>query len=365
MRKETIIIAGGGTGGHLFPGVAVAQALPQLRPDMRVVFTISGEREYRYLADYHLELVKICSAPLYRGLDPRILLSLALTLWGFIQSLALIVRVCPVVVIGTGGYVSGPVLLSAYLRKVPGLICEQNIIPGFTNRLLSRLAKISAVSFEDTPLAGRAKQVVTGNPIRRECEPWQREKARRYLGLSLGKPTILIMGGSQGAHRINQAVMEALEKGFGQKYQFLLQTGAEDLPAVKEVVERSGISAVVKPFFNEIGAVYGSADLALCRAGGGTFELLSAGLPLVLVPYPFAASQPPDGKCQLLGAAGGGAVVIKDSELNGATLAKCIDSLFGDRKRLAGMARASRAMAYPQSAFRVAELAFALARGEN
>lgn len=364
MRKETIIIAGGGTGGHLFPGVAVAQALQQLRPDMRVVFTISGEREYRYLADYHLELVKICSAPLYRGLDPRILLSLALTLWGFIQSLALIVRVCPVVVIGTGGYVSGPVLLSAYLRKVPGLICEQNIIPGFTNRLLSRLAKISAVSFEDTPLAGRAKQVVTGNPIRRECEPWQREKARRYLGLSLGKPTILIMGGSQGAHRINQAVMEALEKGFGQKYQFLLQTGAEDLPAVKEVVERSGISAVVKPFFNEIGAVYGSADLALCRAGGGTFELLSAGLPLVLVPYPFAAANHQMANASYW-AAGGAAVVIKDSELNGATLAKCIDSLFGDRKRLAGMARASRAMAYPQSAFRVAELAFALARGEN
>jgi UDP-N-acetylglucosamine--N-acetylmuramyl-(pentapeptide) pyrophosphoryl-undecaprenol N-acetylglucosamine transferase len=364
MHRETIVIAGGGTGGHLFPGVAVAQALQQLRPDMRIVFTISGERERRYLGKYPLEVTTISSAPLYRGLNLRILASLAVTLYGFVQSLALMAKVHPLLAIGTGGYVSGPVLLAAYLRKVPGLICEQNIIPGFTNRVLSRLAEISAVSFENTPLAGGTKQVVTGNPIRQECQPWQREKARGYLGLSANRPTILIMGGSQGAHRINQAVCEALKTGFGKKYQFVLQTGEEDYLEVMEAVGKSGVAALVKPFFSEIGAVYGSADMALCRAGGGTFELLSAGLPLVLVPYPFAA-----GGHQMANAnywaGGGAAVVIKDSELSGATLAKCIDGLIGNRKKLAQMARASRAMAHPQSARRVAELALALARGEN
>lgn len=364
MRKSTIIIAGGGTGGHLFPGVAVAEALCRLDPSRRIIFTISGSRENRHLKPYQLEVVRISSAPFYRGLDPRIFASLVITFLGLIQSLALIIRVRPEVVVGMGGYIAGPVTLAAYLRGVPSIICEQNAVPGLTNRLLARLADIVAVSFEDTPIKSKARLVVTGNPIREECRPLPKGKARARLGISRSKPVILVMGGSQGAHRINRAVIRAFETGFGRRYRFILQTGEADFSAVKEAVDRAGISALVRPFYERMGAIYGAADLALTRSGGGTFELLACGIPLILVPYPYAAAGHQTANA-LHWQRGGAAVVVKDREFDGERFAKLIDDLMADKGRLKRMAKFSRKMAHPHAAGVVAQLALELAGGEK
>jgi UDP-N-acetylglucosamine--N-acetylmuramyl-(pentapeptide) pyrophosphoryl-undecaprenol N-acetylglucosamine transferase len=299
---------------------------------------------------------------LERSLHPRNFLLPVGFAWATARAGRLLRRLGPALVIGTGGYGSAPVVVAARLRRTPTVILEQNIVPGLTNRLLSRVADVACVAFEPSRdwLAPGIKVVVTGNPIRRVNGVNDVAGARGRLGLEAGLFTVFIFGGSQGAQRLVTAAEGALGELAGRDVQLIVQTGdaaALDVPALWRG------RLVVKPFFDEIYDCYRAADLVFCRAGGGVAEVLAFGRPMVLVPYPFAAHGHQQRNAAYLEQEGA-AVVIEDEQLDGVKLAAVIAEYEGDGERRAAMARASRELGRPDAAQRVAREALALA-GKN
>jgi UDP-N-acetylglucosamine--N-acetylmuramyl-(pentapeptide) pyrophosphoryl-undecaprenol N-acetylglucosamine transferase len=361
-RQETIriVIAGGGTGGHLFPGLATAEAIKAAAHHVGITFVGTGRPvEERALAGKPYEYRVLRAPRLERSLHPRNFLLPASFGWAVVRAGRLLRELTPALVMGTGGYASAPVVVAARLRRAPTVILEQNIMPGLTNRLLSRVADVACVAFEPSRdwLAARVKVVVTGNPIRSVSRADDAAGARARLGLAEDLFTVFIFGGSQGAQRLVSAAKGALDELAGRDLQLVVQTGdaaALDVPALWRG------RLVVRPFFDEIYDCYRAADLVVCRAGGGAAEVLAFGKPMVLVPYPFAAHGHQQGNAAYLEQEGA-AAVVEDEELDGAKLAALILEFEGDDERRAAMARASRELGRPDAAARVAREALALA----
>lgn len=286
------VFAGGGTGGHLFPGIAVARAILDQRIAAEVLF-IGSERdvERRILADAglpHLSLAAFSTADLRR--NP------AMFAWGswraYRRAVAILNERRPQAVIGCGGFASVPVVLAAARLAVPVLLLEQNIIPGRATRRLSRWAAAVCVSFaqtvEEFPRSVRC--VVTGNPVRREIvDAFQDPPAGE---IDEGPPTLLILGGSQGAASINAAViaLAAQAPRLFEGWRILHQTGSDDAASLAEAYHRLGIDARVESFFTDMAAIYRQTDAALSRAGATTLaEFAIAAIPSILVPFPKAA----------------------------------------------------------------------------
>jgi UDP-N-acetylglucosamine--N-acetylmuramyl-(pentapeptide) pyrophosphoryl-undecaprenol N-acetylglucosamine transferase len=271
----------------------------------------------------------------------------------------------PDVVIGVGGYSSGPVVLVAAVRRVPTMVLEQNAVPGLTNRLLSRFVRAAAVSFESTRQFFGSKAFVSGNPVRpefldgagREQEP----------GGDAGTTRVLVFGGSQGAHAINVAMVEAAEElaGQGPRLRITHQTGERDVEMVRAAYKQRGLAAEVEPFLDDMARRFGQADLVVCRAGATTLaEITAAGKAAILIPLPTATDDHQRKNAEAL-MASGAADLLLQHDLNGHVLAERIVALAGDRARRDRMAGAARALARPDAARVIVDRALELMRASG
>jgi len=272
----------------------------------------------------------------------------------------------PDVVVGVGGFASGPVLLFAALLGYPTMLLEQNALPGVTNRLLARVVRAAAVNFEAALAFFPRTGFVAGNPVRPEFFPAQNEEANDRFTQPRDAARVLIFGGSQGSHAINVAMVEAASRlaASGVRLAITHQTGERDLDLVRGAYQRAGLQARVEAFIFQIDGEMKSADVVICRSGATTLaELAASATPAILVPLPTATDDHQRKNAEVVARAGA-AMVIEEREL-GSTLAGVLSGLLGDRGRLQVMSAAARALARPDAAQRIADRAeeLALRRG--
>lgn len=360
-----LVIAGAGTGGHLFPGIAVAEALVRRVPGSRVLFVVTGRPvEEAVLSGLPFETARVSAAALKgMGWGARLRSLLVTTPKGLFQSLGLLRRFSPHAVLGMGGYSAAPVIMAAFLMRIPRFIHEQNRVAGMTNRWLSRLAGQVFVSFRDTRIGCRPGKIqYTGLPVRepiRECAGAR----MRDTGNRKEKPfTLLVLGGSQGARNINRAVVEAFS--FLRRpadFRVIHQTGPADEVQVRRFYEETGVPATVSAFFRDMAAVYREADFAVCRAGAATVsEIAVVGLPAVFIPYPYAADDHQAANARSL-ADIGAAEIIPERELSGRALAECLEAYAYDAARFERAARAARSAGRPDAAGAIVDAVIASA----
>jgi len=360
------VIAGGGTGGHLFPGIAIAEAFIEREMGNEALF-IGTEKgiEAKVLAGGKFPLRTIQAMPL-KG---RSLLGKVKAIWSIPMAIkeaySILKGFQPQLVLGVGGYASGPTLMAASILGMKRAIHEQNVIPGMTNRILKWFSQRIFVSFKETKrYFPDEKTIVTGNPIRREIfQPGENVK-----GIEKRKGdrfSLLIFGGSAGAHRINEAVMRALDplqeiKSFLRVFH---QTGREDADWVSKGYREKGFDALVRPFFEDMGTYYQLSDLVVCRSGASTVaELAVCEKAAILIPYPYAAHNH-----QLINAQKlvdlGAARMIRDEELNGPSLAQTILHLYGHPEERTRMEEKIRQVGRPRAAQEIVDHCYALVGG--
>lgn len=359
-----VLIAGGGTGGHLFPGIALAEELTTRHPENDVLFvgTARGlEATVVPRVGFKLELIDVA------GIKGKGLSGLVRGLFKVPGALfaagKILRRYKPAVVVGVGGYASGPVVMAAWLMGIPTAVLEQNALPGLTNKLLGKIAKRSFVSFEEARRFFPAKRTSNvGNPIRRALlenflrpEPRSAERAR-----------LLVFGGSLGAHAINVATVEALKHlGPGQALEVVHQTGEKDLEETRAAYAAAGVPATVVPFIEDMSAAYAAASVIVCRAGATTLaELTVCKKAAILIPFPQAADDHQTVNAAAL-VAKGAAAMIPQAELTGERLAAEIRQLVEDPARRHKMERAAGLLGRPEAAKEIADVLVELVFGEG
>jgi len=357
------ILAGGGTGGHVIPALAIANQLKKSY-DAEVLFigTARGiENRLVPAAGFPLQLVRV-GALKNVSLTTRLKTAFDLprAVWDAARMLN---QFAPDVVIGVGGYASGPAMLAAVVKHIPTLAFEPNVVPGFANRMVARLVSGAAVHFEETAEYFRHAEV-TGVPVRQaffEIAPKRQ-----------GTPTVLVFGGSQGAHAINDAMMRCLPvlQREAPGIHIIHQTGERDyndaLAAYKHLCESAAsFTFEVFKFIEDMPAAFARADLVVCRSGASTVaEIAAAGKPAVFVPFPRAADDHQRVNAEALERAGA-AVVVEESKLEGVWLAETIAALLQDSSRLQKMSAAARGMAHPNAARDIAAMAARVAGMEE
>lgn len=352
-----IMIAGGGTGGHVYPGLAVAEEMKRLRPHSEVMF-VGGRRglEAQAVPESGFRIRFIVTRGFPRRAWWRWPWAVLANVVGLFQALWVVATERPDAVLGTGGYVSGPVSLAAFLLGRPLLLQEQNSIPGLANRWLARVADEVHLSFTEARAFFKRKDnlKITGNPVRAYVLNGDRSQAVREFGLLESRPTVFVFGGSRGAHRINEATLEAMRRLKGRvDVQFILQTGREDYEWARQVVESEQLPARVLPFLRQIQLAYAIADLVVCRSGAMTLaEIAACGTPAILVPYPYAAHNHQEVNANNLVERGAAALIL-DHELDGERLAKEIAHLLADRQTLRRMSAHARTFARLDAAERI------------
>lgn len=354
-----LLVAGGGTGGHLFPGVAVAEELKRLDPDSEVLF-VGTQRgiESRVLPGLgweleHIEVSGIKTVGFAGAIRGALRVPGAL-----LQSRRIIKKFNPDVVIGVGGYASGPVVLAAKLMRIRTAILEQNSIPGMTNRILGKVAKKIFLSFEHTQRFFRArKSELVGNPIRRQIL----ESLGGDGDPAKGEPEALrlfVFGGSQGAMAVNTMCCAAAKKLREQNIHFDIvhQTGKADLEATQERYEKGGVPADCRAFIADMASEYKAADIIVSRAGATTIaELGIVGLPAILIPYPFAANNHQELNAQEMVESGAAFMLRQEGNEDGEALAELLTELSQDRKKRGQMAEAMRALGRADAATKVVQ----------
>ncbi len=350
-----VLIAGGGTGGHLFPGIALAEEVSTRHPKNEVVFVGTRQGlEARVVpeAGYKLETIRVHGL---KGMGPlkvlRALVELPLAL---LSSLLLLRRYRPDVAVGVGGYSSGPVLLAAWLSRVPTAVQEQNALPGFTNKILGRFVRAVFTAFEQAGRFFPEKKVhLVGNPIRRKLmDNYLRSRVDHY------RFTVLVFGGSLGAKGLNARMLEALDHLGDLKacLRFVHQTGRADLEAVKKGYADRGFDAKVVEFIDDMSAAYAGAELVVCRAGATTLaELTVCKKASILIPFPHATDDHQAVNASALVAAGA-ALMFREQDLNGAVLAEHIRQLKAEPERLRRMEKMAGLLGRPEAAKELADV---------
>lgn len=294
-KTARIVFAGGGTGGHLFPALAIADRIREILAGKVEIVFVGTKRgiEYRMRdrLGYPLELINIRG--LVRSFTLKNLLVPFLVVGSLLRSKAILKKYRPDIVIGTGGYVSWPILKAAARRKIITVLQEQNSYPGMATRQLASRAARVYLGFEEANeyLPGEAHTIITGNPVRAGVTAGDRAAALKEFKLDPGRKTILVLGGSQGARPVNEAVLKDVKAGrLDEKYQLLWQTGRGDYKDVVASLGERANNHSLFPFAHQMNLVYAAADLAIARAGAITLAELSAcGVPSLVIPYPFAA----------------------------------------------------------------------------
>ena len=370
-----VLIAGGGTGGHLYPGIALARELTRRDAHTAVTFvgTAAGvEARVVPREGFPLELIRVAGLKGKRGLERikgfAILPLAALDAWRIVS------RLRPDVVVGVGGFASGPVIMLAALRGYPTMLLEQNAVPGITNRLLARVVRSAALTFDEALRFFPGTGFVAGNPVRPEffrsadapLASWQSEikEADDRYNPPLHAARVLIFGGSQGAHAINVAMVAAAPKlaAAGTRLAITHQTGERDVDLVRSAYRNAGLEARVEAFLFTMDREMTGADIVIARAGATTLsELAAAGRPAILVPLPTATDDHQRKNAEVVARAGG-AEVIDERELTGERLAERILALAADPARQQQMAEAMQRFARPDAAARIADQVLELAR---
>ena len=366
IRAISLVVAGGGTGGHLFPGIAVAEEVLAADLNSHVCFIGTGNRfETGVLNGKGFEQQHIRVQSLKGKTMLQQIKTLAFLPWSVLSATWILKKVCPDVVLGVGGYSAGPVVVAAWFLRIPRALHEQNVIPGMTNRLLSYFADRIYVSFAGTRINAAAQKIrLTGNPVRKEILSCLESAPSTARGpVTPDNPfTIFIVGGSQGAHSINTAVMEALKHIRSKdRVAFIHQTGAADEDSVRKAYAEHNTVATVKPFFNHMERQYRKADLVICRAGASTIaELTVLGKGVIFVPYPFAADDHQALNARQLVSAGA-AELILEKDLTGELLAEKIEYYAASPEKLANMAVKMKKQARPDAARAIVQDLYELA----
>ncbi|MCX5876977.1 MAG: undecaprenyldiphospho-muramoylpentapeptide beta-N-acetylglucosaminyltransferase [Deltaproteobacteria bacterium] len=342
-----MIVTGGGTGGHLFPGIAVAEEMLRRFPEGRILF-VSTDRaiDNKTLAARSFEKKAIACLPL-KGKSIlgtlKSVVQLPISLW---QALRIVRAFKPQLVLGVGGYVTGPVVLAARLMGVKTCIHEQNSIPGMANRMLGKIVDQVYISIPGSEgFFPKGKAVLTGNPVRAELlDAADRQKDQTAV------KTVLVLGGSQGAHRVNALMVEAFAVNLPRDtVQVRHQTGNSDEEWVRKAYSEAGVAAQVSSFISDMAAAYGDADLVVSRAGATTLaELAVLGKPAILIPYPYAADDHQTTNAAFL-VGGGAALMFQERELDGTKLRQEILGLMNDAPRLQDMAAQMKQFARPEA----------------
>ena len=359
----SVLIAGGGTGGHLYPGIAVARELTAREPGATVTFvgTAAGiESRVVPREGFTLELIR--SAGLKGKSAQSLARGVALLPLSAADAWGVITRRRPGVVIGVGGYSSGPVVLLSALRGIPTLLMEQNAMPGLTNRMLAPVVDAAAVTYQESVRFFGSKALVSGNPVRPEF--FQDEEAHGNQHSPPGAARVLVFGGSQGAHAINVAMVEAAPQlaAGAPRVAITHQTGERDLEMVRDGYRRAGLEARVEPFLFAMDREMKGADLVISRAGATTLaELTASGKPSILVPLP-TATDDHQRKNALALVNEGASRLVEQRDLSGGRLAAEIHALAGDVALRTRMGDAARRMARPDAARVIVDKVLAIAR---
>ena len=347
-----LLIAGGGTGGHLYPGIAVAQTLTKRYPRAEVQFVGSGRPLERRILDevgYSLNRLPVSGLKGVGWVDLiRGILKLPWSLWA---AWSVIRQFRPTVVLGVGGYSSGPPVLVASLTGVPTLLHESNAQPGITNRLLAPFSRKVTIAFPECKIFFRGKAVLTGTPVRPEFLAGPARPPDRPF-------VLLIFGGSQGAQAINHAVVNALEelRSYFRQLHFIHQTGEQDFFRVEQAYRKAGAQAQVKPFFTDMPSQFPKAHLVICRAGAATLgELAVAGKAALLVPFLGATDNHQLRNAESLAAVGAAEIILQE-KLSGKLLASRVKHYFRHPEKLKRMEAQSSQLARPDSAQTIADL---------
>ncbi len=350
-----VLIAAGGTGGHIYPGIAVAKEILKRDADSEILFVgTSRGLENKIVPENGFRLSLINSAGLKNvGLIGK-LKGLFILPQSFLEARAIIKSFKPNVVIGAGGYVSGPVLLTASLMRIPTLVMDSNALPGFTNRRLAPFVTKAALTFEEAlPYFGK-KGVVTGNPVRKEFfEITAKQRNEKDLKINL-----LIFGGSQGARTINNAMVEALKDLSHDKLNITHQTGEGDFENIKELYNRAGWgdAAAVKPYILNMVEEFAKCDLIICRAGATSCaEIAAAGRAALLIPLPTAADDHQRKNAEALERAGAAKMILQ-KDLSGENLASEILDLINSPAKITAMENAAKKLAKADAAEVTADL---------
>jgi len=351
--KGKVVIAGGGTGGHLFPGIALAEEFIRRKEGWEAIFIGTGRGlEKRVLPQLGFELMTVPAAPLKGRSWWGKIRGIGTLLRGVWISRRLLRRIAPRLVIGLGGYVAGSVMFAAYLLGIKRVIQEQNVHPGFTNRMASHFSQRVFLSWaEGTRFFPLEKVRVTGNPLRRGVLAGRGSK-REEKGF-----TLFILGGSQGAAAINRAMIEVLPalEGIKKVLRIIHQTGEEDYRWIKGAYEGKGFGASVHPFINEMAPCYRKAHLVVCRAGATTItELCAWGRASILIPYPYAADDHQRKNAQVLVQHGAGRMILEE-ELSGERLAQEILPLYHSHRALKEMETGAASLGRPDAAAQIVD----------
>ena len=385
-NEKRFVLAGGGTGGHIYPAIGIAQALQRFNPEVDIVFIGGRDRlESTLVPQQGFRFLPISVEGFPRSLTWKWFPVLIKVFQGLVQSLKYLRKFRPDVVIGTGGYVSGPVLFAAWMLRIPIAIQEQNVSPGLTNSMLARCAKAAYLALPpDTQRFPNHIVEVTGNPIRLGITDYPRadETYRKYK-LCANRKTVFVMGGSQGARAVNQAMIDAsplIAKFAGSLLpetegvspvklddfstfvlQIVHQTGKTDVEQVHAAYAQHGIPHHVQPFFDPIKEIYSIADVMICRAGGMTVsEVTACGIPAIFIPLPAAVGNNQVRNAETVANAGA-AVVLEQEELNPEILVKELIRIITDEKIYGQMKVASKELGRPYASDTIAESIFKLA----
>lgn len=347
-----VILAGGKTGGHVFPAIAMAVEFKKRFPESKVIFVGTKDGlESEIVPKYGFKLIFIQVRGLKRKLSLSNLMLPYYVLKSLYQSLRISNEERPDLVVGTGGYVSFPMVFSARLKNIPTLIQEQNSYPGVSTRLLSFLVDRVCLSYLSSIqyFLTKGKLTVIGNPIREDIVSANRSESLRKFDLDPGKKTIFTFGGSQGAHAINQAVLDSLDF-LSENWQLLWQTGENDFVYVSEKVKGKRIKCVVFPFLEDMSSAYAASDLVISRAGALTLaEITACGKPSLLIPYPFATADHQRYNAEVLQKEGAAQIILQ-RDLTGEILTQKLSSVLSDEERLKKMAEQSKKMGKPDAA---------------
>ena len=352
-KKLKILLAAGGTGGHLFPAITLAREIKKMRPHCQIAFVVSGRSlEKDILAQDGFEIFTLKSQGFKGAGFFGKCRSLLLAFQGIFEARRLIKNYQPSLCFGAGAYLTGPVGVAAKFCGVPLVIHEANSRPGLTNKILGRLAQVVMLGFGEAKNYFKpGKVVLTGNPVR--------EEIAKLHGLEkkfVGPPVILITGGSQGARAINGAAMRALLnlKDEGLEFEAFHQCGANDLKELEVAYQAAGVNVKVAPFFDNMAEIYQKAHLVISRGGASTIsELAMAKLPSLLIPLPTAADDHQTANAKYL-AEPGGAILIEQKGLSGLRLAMELKTLLGSTLRLERMSQAAGKKAMPGAEKRMA-----------
>ncbi|HHW06607.1 MAG TPA: undecaprenyldiphospho-muramoylpentapeptide beta-N-acetylglucosaminyltransferase [Clostridia bacterium] len=364
-----VVLTGGGTGGHIYPAVAVGRRLLEVAPGAKIYYVgTSRGLEKELVPKEGWPFYTVAAAGLARRISPATVKALLTTGKGYLQARGLLQRLKPDLVLGTGGYVCGPVVLAGAHLGIPTMIHEQNAYPGLTNRWLARVAGRVCITFPQSAqyFPAGSRIVETGLPIRRQILETTREEGLRGLGLKEGF-RVLVVGGSQGAKSINLAMLDVYDRLKERRdIHWLHITGQAGYEGYLQELAARGIdlthfgNITIMPYVYQMEQALSVADLVIGRAGASFLaEVTAKGLPGILIPYPFASENHQEYNAKAV-VESGGAILVKEKDLSGPVLAEHIIALADHPERLARMARGARALGKPDAVDRIIEQVFAL-----